>query len=178
MDEIWKDVVGFKGIYKVSSLGRLKSLERIVVRKNDVRLRINEKIILGSDHHGYLYTTLRKKDCRVQKFIHVIVAEAFIGVKPEGKEVCHFDGNRKNNCVNNLRYGTRSDNVRDAIAHATHYTPFRKKGSERSQAKINEEIAKLIKNSADSSYVLAKRFNVSRSLISNIKRNRAWTHVN
>ena len=178
MDEIWKDVVGFEGIYKVSSFGRLKSLERIVVRKNDVRLRINEKIILGSDHHGYLFTTLRKKDCRVQKFIHVIVAEAFIGVKPEGKEVCHADGSRKNNCVNNLRYGTRSDNVRDAMAHGTHYKPINKKGSERSDAKINEEIAKLIKVSDESSHVLAKKFNVSRALISNIKRNKAWNHVN
>ena len=178
MEEIWKDVVGFDGIYKISSLGRLKSVERVIERKNNSNYVQSEKIINGSNHNGYLFTTLRKNNKKAQKFIHVLVAESFLGEKPNGFDVCHSDGNRLNNCINNLRYGTRSDNVKDSIKHRTHYTPFRKKGSERSYAKINEEIAKEIKNSNESSTKLSKKFNVSRALISGIRRNKNWNHVN
>jgi hypothetical protein len=178
MQEIWKDVVGYEGIYMVSSFGRMKSNERIVQRKKMGDYLQKESIIEGSEYHGYKVTTIAKNKIKKHKFIHVLIAEAFLGPKPEKMEVCHNDGDRKNNAIENLRYGTRSDNVRDSIKHGTHYTPFIKKGSERSYAKINEEIAKQIKDSEESSYILAKKLNISRALISNIRRNKAWTHVN
>jgi hypothetical protein len=178
MEEIWKDVVGYEGIYMVSSFGRMKSKERIVKRKKMGDYFKKESIIEGSEYHGYLRASLHKNNMHKIRFIHVLVAESFIGKKPEKMEVCHNDGNRKNNSIENLRYGTRSDNVKDAIKHGTHYTPFSKKGSERSCAKINEEIAKQIKESKESSYILAKKLNISRALISNVRRNKSWTHVN
>ena len=177
MEEIWKDVVGYEGIYMVSSLGRMLSKERIVKRKKMGDYLQKESIIEGSDYHGYKVTSIAKNKIRKNKFIHVLIAEAFLGAKPEKMEVCHADGDRKNNKIENLRYGSRSDNVRDAIKHGTHYTPFIKKGSERSYAKINEVIAKQIKDSDESSYVLAKKLNISRALISNVRRGKTWTHV-
>jgi hypothetical protein len=178
MQEIWKDVVGYEGIYMVSSFGRMKSKERIVERKKMGNYFQKEAIIEGSEYHGYKVTTIVKNKIKKNKFIHVLIAEAFLGPKPEKMEVCHNDGDRKNNAIENLRYGTRSDNVRDSIKHGTYKRPPIVRGSKRSDAKINEEIAKQIKESDESSYILAKKLNISRALISNVRRNKSWTHVN
>jgi hypothetical protein len=177
MKEIWKDVVGYEDFYMVSSNGKMISKERIIKRKNGADFLQKESFMNGSEYHGYIKITVRKNNIKKDKFIHCLIAESFLGTKPIGMEVCHFDGNRKNNNINNLRYGTRSDNVKDAIKHGTHYTPFSKKGSERSYAKINEQIAKYIKESKDSGSVLAQKFNVSRALISNVRNKKSWVHV-
>lgn len=177
MEEIWKNVVGFEDFYMVSSNGRMISKERIVKRKKMGDFLQKESFINGSVYHGYIKVTLRKNGIKKNKFMHCLIAESFLGIKQDGMEVCHNDGNRKNNRLDNLRYGTRSDNTKDAIKHGTHFTPFSKKGSERSYAKINEQIAKYIKESKDSSGVLAKKFNVSRALISNVRNKKSWVHV-
>ena len=60
MEEIWKDVIGYENIYMVSSLGRMKSKERIIKRSNGWDYIQREKIINGTEFHGYLKTSLRK----------------------------------------------------------------------------------------------------------------------
>ena len=52
--------------------------------------------------------------------VHSLVAEAFIGARPEGMEICHSDGDPTNNHLDNLRYGTPSDNTLDKVRHGTH----------------------------------------------------------
>lgn len=69
---------------------------------------------------GYTYYDLCFEGSRRGKAGHSLVAEAFIGTRPEGFEVCHNDGNPANNHVSNLRYGTRSENVLDEVSHETH----------------------------------------------------------
>jgi hypothetical protein len=177
MEEIWKDVIGYEGIYMVSSLGRMKSNERVIERKKVGIYVQPETFIAGCEYHGYLKTSLRKDGSKKDKFIHCLVAEAFLGIKPEGMEVCHGDGDRKNNRIENLRYGTRADNVRDAIKHGTHFTPFASKGVERSYSKLNDEIVRYIRTSSETTYGLAKRFNVSKWAISNVRNNISWVHV-
>lgn len=54
------------------------------------------------------------------RLVHRLVLEAFVGPCPPGHECCHRDGDPSNNCLDNLYWGTRSDNVRDAIQHGTH----------------------------------------------------------
>src|SRR5699024_9822191 len=54
-------------------------------------------------------------------YVHSLVAESFIGARPEGMEVCHSDGNKTNNHVANLRFGTSSDNELDKVRHGTHH---------------------------------------------------------
>jgi hypothetical protein len=178
MEEIWKDVIGYEGIYLISSFGRLFSKERVIKRNKKGDYIQKEKYINGTLYHGYLKTTLRKNGGKKDKFIHSLVAEAFLGIKPKNMDVCHGDGVRTNNKLENLRYGTRSDNVIDSIKHGTYYTPFITKGTQRKEAKINDEIVREIRNSNDSTYVLSKKYNVSRALISNVKRHKTWTHVN
>lgn len=53
------------------------------------------------------------------RYVHDLVAEAFLGPKPQGLEVCHGDNNTRNNAASNLRYATRSENHRDKRKHGT-----------------------------------------------------------
>lgn len=100
--EVWKDVVGFEGLYMVSSLGRLYSLLRGFYMSPTL------------NSHGYLKTALAKEGKRYDVRIHQLVAAAFIGPCPEGMEVNHKHGNKKDNRWDGLEYGTHRYNVQHA----------------------------------------------------------------
>lgn len=98
-EEIWKDVVGYEGIYQVSNLGRIKSLKRKGKIKNT-----------QLDKDGYEHLSLWHNSKAKRMSVHRIVAQAFIP-NPENKPVVnHIDGNKTNNIVNNLEWCTRSEN--------------------------------------------------------------------
>lgn len=129
MEEIWKDIEGYEGLYQVSNLGRVKSLERTVVRKNGVLQKNAERILKPQPLFSYLGVYLYDKNSnRKSKMIHRLVAETFIP-NPEGKkEVNHVDGDKFNNTLNNLEWVTPSENIRHAIDTKLlqHYTKYSK----------------------------------------------------
>ena len=107
MEEIWKDVVGYEGLYQVSNLGRVKSL-RIKRHKDGVMTTKTRK-------NGYVFIFLRVNNKRIWKSVHRLVAIAFIP-NPENKpEIDHIDGNRSNNVVTNLRWATPKENSNNPI---------------------------------------------------------------
>ncbi len=122
MNEIWKDVIGFEGLYQVSNLGRVKSLDRKVNSRYGINRIISGKILKKLiNTKGYLYVDLKRK-CKGKKhLIHRLVAQAFIP-NPENKpQVNHIDGNKQNNCVSNLEWNTISENQQHAFAnHLNH----------------------------------------------------------
>lgn len=85
MEEIWKDIKEFEGLYEVSNLGRVKSLQRLVRDCNGMRMRMRKERILKDykDTHGYHRITLLKNGKRKQFSIHRLVFEAFNGEIPE-----------------------------------------------------------------------------------------------
>ena len=104
-DEIWKPIPGFPK-YEVSNLGRVKSYKR----SNWPRLL---KATVNAD--GYSVLKLVDSENRsVTKGPHQLVMLAFVGPCPEGMEVCHEDGNPKNNRLSNLKYDTHRNNMQDA----------------------------------------------------------------
>lgn len=109
MEEIWKPVVGFEGLYEVSNLGNVKSIERNGTVKGG---KYMSKIL---DNYGYYMCKLRnKKIVKIPK-IHRLVAQAFIP-NPENKpQVNHKDGNKLNNCVDNLEWVTPRENILHAV---------------------------------------------------------------
>lgn len=116
MSEIWKDVVGYEGKYQVSSLGRVRSLPRVVKHPTGV-CKLKGRILKNfySDF-GYSQVGLEGKTVNV----HKLVADAFLGPRGVGVEVRHGANGIDDNSVDNLSYGTRQQNALDQRRDGTH----------------------------------------------------------
>ena len=115
MGEIWKDIEGYEGIYQVSNLGKVKSLERYC-STHWGRRRVPEKILNPQEkEYGYLCVDLHRDGNSKSYSIHRLVATAFIPNPEDKPEVNHKDGDTGNNQVSNLEWATGSENVRHAL---------------------------------------------------------------
>ena len=105
MQEIWKDIPGYEGLYQVSNLGRVKSFPRIGTKSN-------KEYILKIQKYktGYLYVNLCKNNKRRKWKIHILVALTFIPNNENKKYINHKDENKQNNCVENLEWCTQDYN--------------------------------------------------------------------
>lgn len=129
MEEVWKDIVGYEGLYQISNLGEVKRLEkefshiakdeRIGKRSQGAYSRttkLEEKILKGiKTDKGYLAVGLIK-DGKSKKFrVHRLVAMMFIPNPHNKLEVNHIDGNKENNSVDNLEWSTGKENRQHAL---------------------------------------------------------------
>ena len=110
--EIFKDILGYEGLYQISNLGRIRSLERKVRFRNSFKT-IKEKIRKPCDVGGYLIIGLSKGGETKMLYVHQLVAIAFLGHKPNGHKlvVNHKDFNRKNNSATNLEIISNRENT-------------------------------------------------------------------
>lgn len=116
MEETWKDIVGYEGIYQISNLGNIKSLDREVICKNGTVLYVKGKFKNKINHNrGYLMVALYKNNKSKNLYIHRLVAEAFIPNNDNKKTVNHIDGNKHNNNVENLEWATYTENNHHAF---------------------------------------------------------------
>lgn len=114
--EKWAPIAGYEGAYEVSDQGRIRSLTREVYAGRG-RTRKHEGRLL-SVYAGDKYSKVRLKldgDGGSTKNVHQLVAEAFLGARPDGLEVCHNNSNAHDNRVGNLRYDTHVANIQDAV---------------------------------------------------------------
>jgi len=108
--EIWKDVPGYEGRYQVSDLGNVRSVDRYVDCGYGGRRRYKGKALHpGARPSGHTTVALGKRN---SASVHRLVMLAFVGPCPAGHEVLHDDHNPANNALTNLRYGTRSENLK------------------------------------------------------------------
>lgn len=111
MDEVWKDIKGYEGIYQVSNLGRIKRVCRFVSGKH-----LREKILKGGIYpNGYHFVCLRKNGVNTNHLSHRLVANAFVNNSRGVSDVNHIDGDKLNNRADNLEWVTRSENLKHAL---------------------------------------------------------------
>lgn len=115
--EIWRDVAGYEGYYQVSTVGRVRSLDRIVMRANNSpMLRKGVMLTPQKDRDGYLLVGLKRGGKEYKAKVHRLVAEAFIPNYDNKPIVNHLDGDKGNNAVNNLEWCTDRENSHHARA--------------------------------------------------------------
>ena len=108
--EIWKDIVGFEELYKISNYGNVKSCKRLVNAKSGQRL-VNERLLsLGKDKDGYLMAILCQDANRKTVKIHRLVADAFLDKIDDKNLVNHIDAEKSNNLVINLEWVSSLEN--------------------------------------------------------------------
>ena len=101
--ELWKDIPGYEGLYQASNLGRIKDIRGKVHKIRKSSVDSNGRLTIGLNKNG------KRKTCKTSS----LIALTFIGNRPKGYDVCHLDGDKLNNNINNLSYDTRSQNMRD-----------------------------------------------------------------
>lgn len=172
--EVWADVPGYEGYYQVSDQGRVRSLSRWVPCRRYRKGRVVPGQLRGSyaDREGYLRLLLYKNDRGKNWFVHTLVLMAFVGPRPKDMEACHFpDADPANNRLGNLRWGTRTENIQDAVIHGSY-------ARNPPRAKLTRETAYFIRQlwgeGGISAAALACRFNVHCSQIYRIVRGEIW----
>lgn len=168
--EHWQAIVGYEGIYDVSSAGRIR---RVAPGPGTWPGRILKAYVSG---WGYLWVSLSRQGQQRFHSVHRLVASAFIGVPGRGDEVNHRDGDKTNNCPQNLEWTTPLGNM--AHARQLGLLPNRS-GSANSRAKVNEVDVPIIRKLHGSlSYTgIAQRYGVHKTTIQAICQRRSWSHV-
>lgn len=118
--EIWKDVKNYENKYQVSNLGRVKSKERYFENNGGLQ-KVDEKILKQHSQYGkkdneYRIVNFSIKHKTKNKYVHRLIAEAFLPNYDEKLQVNHKDGNKTNNNVENLEMLTRSENQKHAYS--------------------------------------------------------------
>ncbi len=114
--EIWRPVAG-RDRYEVSSLGRVRSW----CKREGIEGRLDKPLIKSQRIHrdGYSTVKLCMPHGKVDRLVHQLVLETFVGPCPKNMETRHLDGNPANNRLENLKWGTLLENVADAVRHGT-----------------------------------------------------------
>lgn len=111
MEEVWKDIPGYEGLYQASTYGRIKRLARRITRTDGRRFSVTDKIFKPVvKKNGYEQVLLSREKERKQKLVHILTAITFIE-NPDNKPcVDHINGNRRDNRIDNLRWCTHKEN--------------------------------------------------------------------
>ena len=117
--EEWKDIKGYEGIYQISNLGRVKSVERQVINHRCGATRIiKEQFLTPTDNgKGYKIVCLRSNRTRKNKYLHRLVAEHFIENPCNKQVVNHLDFDKSNNAVTNLEWCSQLENITYSLDH-------------------------------------------------------------
>lgn len=128
--EQWRPVPGWEGYYEVSDLGRVASRERRTWHSGSqwghgFWRTVGARVLKSSIARGYERVVLQRDRTKQDEAVHRLVMLAFVGPCPDGMEVCHNDGDKRNNALRNLRYDTRSANHLDRTRHGKNHNALK-----------------------------------------------------
>lgn len=169
--EIWKDIPGFEGRYQASTEGRIRSVDRIVYSRNRYTGRAFPRRLKGQVLRpgryckaGHVSVVLGHKTAGTP--VHQLVMRTFVGEPQEGQEVRHKNGDPTDNRLDNLEYGTRTENILDVYRQGKAW-----------RALTVADVRKIRKGLAEgrTGGSLAREYKVSRTTINRIKHGRCYS---
>lgn len=157
--------------YEVSSLGKIR---RLKPARNGSISWVGKELKGYEAKDGYVSVCLHCGDTQRNFLLHILVAKAFLGPCPEGKEVNHIDGVKRNCAISNLEYVTRKENHEHAVKLG-----LKAFGSHHGRAKLSEDDVIAIRKADGiiSQSKLAKKYGVTAGLIANVMRGTTWRHL-
>ena len=167
---MWKTVPNFPN-YLINKCGKIKSIYR---GRNTGRI-----LRQHTSYGGYSTVVLGCNGTMYNLYVHRLLLEAFVGPCPNDMEACHNNGNPADNRLENLRWDTCSNNVKDAISHGTARC-VNQAGEQHHNAKLtNKKVQEIRKLSADgiAGIELSKVFCISKAQISRILTRKRWKHI-
>lgn len=173
-DEEWRDAVfdditqPAVTIYQVSNLGRVRSRANAGTKKINIRWRLLDGY---TSPWGYQVFTMNG----ARRYVHRLVAFAFIGLPEPNQVVRHLDGNPFNNVVSNLAWGSAADNTEDRVRHGR-----TTKGTRNGNSKITDDDAREIVRrwqSGELRYQISRHFKITPESVGNIVGGRTWRHA-
>lgn len=181
MTEVWKPVVGRESEYEVSDLGNVRSVDRTETytrtdqysgRQLTITRRHRGRLLRpGRKQSGHLSVALgRGRSCDV----HRLVLEAFVGPCPEGCEALHWNDDPAHNMLSNLRWGTRGENLQDAVRNGKKAI-----GEQHYQAKLRASDIPIIRNrlATEGPCAIARSYGVNETTIRQVRDGTSWRHV-
>jgi hypothetical protein len=122
MTEHWLPIVGYEGMYEVSDLGRVRSLDRIDSSGARRRGKMLKLLIEQTAGQTQYFGVRLSKNSKVWPYrVHRLVLDAFVGPCPDGKECCHLNDIGTDNRLENLRWDVHKANARDQVRNAHHF---------------------------------------------------------
>lgn len=177
--ERWRPVLGFEGFYEVSDTGNVRTMTRTFMRRHNKTSQLVEYTYKGipmkpwiNTTTDYLMVTLSKKNVRQHLTVHTAVLSAFVGQRPDGNVACHYNGNRRDNRLVNLRWDTYSGNVADTKRHGRQ--PI---GEQIHFAKLDESSVRAIRvrlTHGETCKSISGDYGVTPEAIGYIKNRRNW----
>lgn len=180
--EEWRPVPGAEGRYEVSDAGRVRSLDRVVLRICKWR-----RVLVVCVRRGRVlrYSTSSRNPYRMvhmgrdrADLVHLLVLTAFRGPRPEGMQCAHDDGDARNNRLENLRWATPKQNAEDRVAHGNQI-----RGEKSACAKFTDAQALFFRNELRKPEArgrmsgLARVLGVKPDTLADLRDGRTWKHL-
>lgn len=178
MQEVWKDVVGFEGLYKVSNLGNVMGMGKSWVcgMYNGIRVKPDSICKQSIETNGYKQVWLSINGEGKNYLVHRLVGKAFLENHENKKDINHKNGDKTDNNLENLEWCTRSENIIHAFKNNLK-KPSR--GSKHGMSKLKEDDVLKIRELAGehTKLELAEMFGVGRRSINDIVNHKSWQHI-
>lgn len=174
--EEWRPIPSAAG-YEVSSLGRIRSVERTVITSKGHARRYKSRPISASSFNQYGHAKFMAHDHGQTRpvYVHQAIAEAFIGSCPEGMLATHRDGCPEHNLLGNIRYATPTENQADRRRHGTHLEGERHPMSKLRLSQV-QEIRRRVA-AGEPKQLIAESFQISRGYLNELVGRRRWAWV-